>query len=168
MCNGALWARSALNHLRFPARTFSVLMRSRFWAHCQQVRMGFHQVERQRNLDAWTDPRVTRSWLALAGAAEQRYTMEMLPALLQSKTQKLLVWGEDDGFQTVDYAERYEREIRKTRLVRIKSAGHIPMENNPNAVAGALAEFFGRRTVTEGCNEGCDPRRLSESCAAAR
>jgi pimeloyl-ACP methyl ester carboxylesterase len=47
-----------------------------------------------------------------------------------------------DGFQSVDYAERYEREIPKTRLVRIKSAGHIPMENNPNAVAGALAEFF--------------------------
>ena len=87
-------------------------------------------------------PWVTRSWLALAGAADHRYTMEMLPALLQSKTPKLLVWGEDDGFQTVDYAEQYEREIPKTRLVRIKSAGHIPMENNPNAEAGALAEFF--------------------------
>jgi pimeloyl-ACP methyl ester carboxylesterase len=36
-------------------------------------------------LDPWTDPRVARSWLALAGAADHRYTMEMLPALLQSK-----------------------------------------------------------------------------------
>jgi pimeloyl-ACP methyl ester carboxylesterase len=53
-----------------------------------------------------------------------------------------LVWGEDDGFQTVDYAERYAREIAETRLVRIKPAGHIPMENDPKAVAGALAEFF--------------------------
>jgi len=34
------------------------------------------------------------------------------------------------------------REIPETRLVRIKSAGHIPMENDPKAVAGALAEFF--------------------------
>jgi pimeloyl-ACP methyl ester carboxylesterase len=49
-------------------------------------------------LDPWTDPRVAQSWLALAGAADHRYTMEMLPALLQSKTPKLLVWGEDDGF----------------------------------------------------------------------
>ena len=39
---------------------------------------------------------------------------------------KLLVWGEDDGFQTVDYAERYEREIPKTRLVRIKSRALLP------------------------------------------
>ena len=30
----------------------------------------------------------------------------------------------------------------ETRLVRIKSAGHIPMENDPKAVAGALAEFL--------------------------
>jgi pimeloyl-ACP methyl ester carboxylesterase len=93
-------------------------------------------------LDPWTDPRVARSWLALAGAADHRYTMEMLPALLQSNTPKLLVWGEDDDFQTVDYGERYAREIPRTLLVRIKSAGHIPMENDPKAVAGALAGFF--------------------------
>jgi pimeloyl-ACP methyl ester carboxylesterase len=93
-------------------------------------------------LDPWTDPRVARSWLALAGAADNRYTQEMLPALLQSRTPKLLVWGEDDEFQTVDYAERYAHEIPETRLVRIKAAGHIPMENDPKAVAGALVEFF--------------------------
>jgi pimeloyl-ACP methyl ester carboxylesterase len=93
-------------------------------------------------LDPWTDPRVARSWLALAGAADNRYTMQMLSALVRSKTPKLLVWGEEDGFQTVDYAERYAREIPETRLVRIKSAGHIPMENDPKAVAGALTEFF--------------------------
>jgi hypothetical protein len=33
-------------------------------------------------------------------------------------------------------------EIPETMLVRIKSAGHIPMENDPKAAAGALAEFF--------------------------
>ena len=52
------------------------------------------------------------------------------------------IWYVEDGFQTVDYAERYAREIPETRLVRIKSAGHIPMENDPKAVAGALIEFF--------------------------
>jgi pimeloyl-ACP methyl ester carboxylesterase len=53
-----------------------------------------------------------------------------------------LVWGEDAPFQTVDYAERYAREIPETVLVRIKSAGHIPMKNDPKAGAGALAKFF--------------------------
>jgi hypothetical protein len=119
-------------------------------------------------LDPWTDPGVTRSWLALAGAAENRYTQEMLPALLRSRTPKLLVWDEDAPFQTVDNAERYARKIPETRLVRIKSAGHIPMENDPKTVAGALAEFFWCRTLTEGTDEGCGSRRLPERRAAAR
>jgi pimeloyl-ACP methyl ester carboxylesterase len=89
------------------------------------------EAEIEEYLDPWTDPRVARSWLALAGAADNRYTQEMLPGLLQSRTPKLLVWGEDDSFQTVDYAERYASEIPETKLVRIKSAGHIPMENDP-------------------------------------
>jgi len=62
--------------------------------------------------------------------------------LVQSRTPKLLVWGEDAPFQTVDCAERHTREIPETVLVRIKSAGHIPVKNAPRAAAGALAEFF--------------------------
>jgi hypothetical protein len=77
-------------------------------------------------------------WLVLAGAAEQRYTHVLL-ALLEFRMPKLL-WGEDDPFQTVDYAERYAREIPETMPVRIKSAGNI--DNDPPAVAGALAECF--------------------------
>ena len=94
-------------------------------------------------LDPWREPRVARSWLALADAADNRYTMELLPAMRDARIPKLLVWGEDDEFQTVDHAERFAREMPKTRLVRIRSAGHIPMENDPEGVAGALAGFFG-------------------------
>jgi pimeloyl-ACP methyl ester carboxylesterase len=96
-------------------------------------------------LDPWREPRVARSWLALAGAADNRYTMELMPAMRDSRIQKLLVWGEDDEFQTVDHAERFAREMPETTLVRIKSAGHIPMENDPEGVAGALAGFFGSK-----------------------
>ena len=93
-------------------------------------------------LQPWTDPRVARSWLALAGAADHRHTLELLPKLGRSNTPKLLVWGEDDQFQTIDYAERFVREIPASKLVRVKAAGHIPMENNPQAVARALVDFF--------------------------
>ena len=51
-------------------------------------------------LAPWTDPRVARSWLALAGAADNRYTLELLRGLRKSTTPKLLVWGGDDQFQT--------------------------------------------------------------------
>src|SRR5262249_6634286 len=43
------------------------------------------EVEIAEYLEPWTDPRVARSWLALAGAADHRYTMEMLPALLHRR-----------------------------------------------------------------------------------
>ena len=96
-------------------------------------------------LDPWREPRVARSWLALARAADNRYTMELMPVTRESLSPKLLVWGEDDEFQRVDYAERYAREVPETRLVRIESAGHIPMENDHEAVADALTGFFGSK-----------------------
>src|SRR5271168_2521896 len=100
---------------------------------------------RSRNISSRGQiPRVAQSWLALAAAVENR-TLELLPGLRGSTTPKLLVWGEDDQFQTVDHAERFAAEIPATRLVRIRSAGHIPMENAPRAVAGALAAFFAER-----------------------
>jgi len=100
---------------------------------------------RSRNISSRGQiPRVAQSWLALAAAVENR-TLELLPGLRGSTTPKLLVWGEDDQFQTVDHAERFAAEIPASRLVRIRSAGHIPMENAPCAVAGGLAGFFAER-----------------------
>jgi pimeloyl-ACP methyl ester carboxylesterase len=93
-------------------------------------------------VDPWTDARVRRSWMSMAGAADSRYTLELLPALRRSATPKLLIWGEDDGFQKVAYAERFVAEIPNATLVRIPDAGHIPMENAPGRVARALIEFL--------------------------
>lgn len=50
--------------------------------------------------------------------------------------------GEDDTFQEVRYAERFAAEMPNTSLVRVPNAGHIPMENDPAAVAAALGRFF--------------------------
>jgi pimeloyl-ACP methyl ester carboxylesterase len=98
-------------------------------------------------LEPWAEERVRRSWMHLAGAADYRYSMELLPALRESATPKLLVWGEDDGFQKVAYAERFASEIPNTALVRVPGAGHIPMENAPDQVARALAGFFNTMPV---------------------
>lgn len=95
------------------------------------------------------EERVARSWMALAGAADNRYTMELLPALRASTTPKLLVWGEDDQAQTINFAERFTAEIPNTTLVRVADAGHIPTENNPVAVGRALAEFFAEHATKQ-------------------
>lgn len=93
-------------------------------------------------LAPWSTPRVARSWMALAGSADSRYTQELVEPLRHSDTEKLLVWGEDDAFQPVRYAERFAAEIPRSTIVRVPNAGHIPMENDPGAVADALATFF--------------------------
>ena len=67
----------------------------------------------------------------------------MLSALLQSRTPKLLVRGEDDPISDGRLCRTlHAREIPETMLVRIKSAGHVLMESDPKVVAGALAGFF--------------------------
>jgi pimeloyl-ACP methyl ester carboxylesterase len=93
-------------------------------------------------LSPWTDLRGARSWMSLAGAADSRYTLELLDGLRADSRPKLLVWGEDDTFQPLHYAERFVAEVPACRLVRVPSAGHIPMENDPATVSQALTEFF--------------------------
>jgi pimeloyl-ACP methyl ester carboxylesterase len=93
-------------------------------------------------LEPWTDPRVRRSWLAMAGAADSRYTLDLDPELRRSTTPQLLIWGEDDRFEKVEYAEKFASEIPHTTLIRIPEATHIPTENAPGQIARALADFF--------------------------
>lgn len=93
-------------------------------------------------VDPWTDARVRRSWMALAGAADNRYTLELVPALQRSTTPKLLIWGDDDENERVEYAERFASEIPHTTLVRVPGADHIPTENAPGRVGHALVDFL--------------------------
>ncbi|MBB5779080.1 hypothetical protein [Nonomuraea jabiensis] len=44
-------------------------------------------------LDPWTDARARRSWMAMVGAADNRYTRDLVPALRQNATPKLLICG---------------------------------------------------------------------------
>ncbi|GAA1525520.1 pimeloyl-ACP methyl ester carboxylesterase [Agromyces terreus] len=95
-------------------------------------------------VDPWTQAHVRRSWMAMAGAADSRFTLDLVPGLRRSALPKLLIWGEDDGFQEVHHAERFAAEMPRTELVRIPAAGHIPMENAPELVADALIDFVAR------------------------
>ncbi|WP_084486938.1 alpha/beta fold hydrolase [Nocardia sienata] len=107
-------------------------------------------------VDPWNDPRVRRSWLALAGAADNRYTLDLVPPLRRCPTPKLLVWGENDRFESVAYAEKFAAEIPHTGLVRIPGADHIPTESAPARIAGALSDFF---TAQKSSLIGCTRRQ---------
>ncbi|MEV6129159.1 alpha/beta hydrolase [Streptomyces violaceusniger] len=88
-----------------------------------------------------------------------RYTLDLVPALRRSATPKLLLWGEDDGYEKIAYAERFAAEMPHTTLVRIPDADHIPMENAPGTIARTLIDFFTTQTCTSPTSApGIQPR----------
>ncbi|WP_037311142.1 alpha/beta fold hydrolase [Amycolatopsis orientalis] len=136
------WPAPHVARFRDPAATGDDLLAARRRAVASALAGAATEQLIAEYLDPWTDPRVRRSWVALAAAAESRYTLELIPALKRSTTPKLLIWGEDDEFETVEYAEKFAREIPHTTLIRISEADHIPTENAPGRIARALIDFF--------------------------
>jgi len=98
--------------------------------------------EEEDYLSPWRSEDATRSWTALAAAADARYTMELVEPLKRSGLPILLVWGEEDSAQPIDFARRFAREFPQARLVAVPGAGHIPMEDDPQMVGATLAGFF--------------------------
>jgi pimeloyl-ACP methyl ester carboxylesterase len=94
-------------------------------------------------LSPWYTEDGTRSWTAMAQAADARYTEELVKPLREMSLPTLLLWGEEDEFQPIDCARRFVREMPRTRLVAVSGARHIPMEDDPERVGAELADFFG-------------------------
>lgn len=99
--------------------------------------------EEEEYLSPWRTEDGTRSWTAMAASADARYTTELVEPLRELGLPTLLLWGEADEFQPVEYAERFVREMPNAHLVALAGARHIPMEDEPERVAEELARFFG-------------------------
>lgn len=106
------------------------------------VERGLSPAEEEDYLSPWRSEDATRSWTALAAAADSRYTMELVEPLQRLGLPILLVWGEEDSAQPIKYAHRFAREFPQARLVAVPRAGHIPMEDDPEMVGATLSGFF--------------------------
>ena len=93
--------------------------------------------EREAWVEPWRDPDRAASWMALAAAADSRYTQSLVPALRHRGLPTHLIWGTDDEFQRLGYAERYACEIPGAILHRVSGARHVPMHDDP-ATTGPL------------------------------
>lgn len=92
-------------------------------------------------LSPWHAENRVRSWASMAAAADARFTLELVEPLRRRAVPTLLVWGADDEFQPVHYAERFAAEMPETSLVRVPGARHIPMEDSPDLVAQSIRQF---------------------------
>jgi pimeloyl-ACP methyl ester carboxylesterase len=55
-----------------------------------------------------------------------------------------IVWGSRDTLLFPRQADRFVREIPNAELVRLPGLGHVPMGDDPDAVAGSILEFTAR------------------------
>ena len=92
-------------------------------------------------LSPWQSPARARSWMAMAAAADARYTLDLVPALKEAAIPTRLVWGRDDDFQKIEFARRYVKEIPNADLVEVDGK-HIPTEDSPGAVADAMLDHL--------------------------
>jgi pimeloyl-ACP methyl ester carboxylesterase len=68
------------------------------------VERGLSPAEEEDYRSPWRSEDATRSWTALAAAADSRYTMELVEPPRRSDLPILLVWGEEDSAQPIEYA----------------------------------------------------------------
>ena len=74
-----------------------------------------------------------------ASGTNTSHTTEIDPSEVTAET--LLLWGADDEFQNVEWAERLEEDIEDAELVGLDDATHWVMEDRPEAYRERLAEF---------------------------
>ncbi|WP_137285945.1 alpha/beta fold hydrolase [Halorussus salinisoli] len=73
-------------------------------------------------------------------ATNTNHTTEIEPEAVTAET--LLLWGVDDEFQSIEYAERLRDDIGDAELTGLDDATHWVMEDRPEAYREELSSFL--------------------------
>lgn len=111
----------------------------------QALKLGFAKTPDGALIDGLLAPYATEvgktSLIRNAAALNTNLTTEIAPLLGKLSTPTLVLWGEDDTFQLVKYAERLAWDIPDAELVRLADARHFVMVDQPEAVAKHVSRF---------------------------
>jgi pimeloyl-ACP methyl ester carboxylesterase len=99
------------------------------------------QDEVEDYVSPWHSPARARSWMAMAAAADPRFTSDLVDGLIGRDLPTALIWGEDDQFQKIEFAERFVSRVPRASLERV-AGRHIPQEDSPDRVAELLINFL--------------------------
>lgn len=77
-----------------------------------------------------------------AASLNTNHTTEITHLLPRIKVPTLILWGEDDKFQAVKFAERLARDIPAARLIRIADARHFVMVDQAEQVTDHIKAFL--------------------------
>jgi len=88
----------------------------------------------------WASEEGVTSLVRNASATNTSHTTEVDPADVTAET--LLLWGAEDEFQPIRWAERLAGDIADAELVGLDRANHWVTEDRPEAYRDHLAEFL--------------------------
>lgn len=113
------------------------------------LQRGFvHKDRADRFLDTFLAPFSTEEGLKvfvqLACSLDSSHTEELVPELPKLSIPVAVIWGEQDPFQKVKWAERLAEDIPTADLTRIEDASHFSPADAPDAVADALLRLLDR------------------------
>jgi haloalkane dehalogenase len=88
----------------------------------------------------WDSETGVTSLVRNASATNTSHTTEVDPSAITAET--LLLWGANDGFQSIEWAERLYEDIDGSELIGLDEADHWVMADRPAAYRERLAEFL--------------------------
>jgi haloalkane dehalogenase len=88
----------------------------------------------------WASEDGVTSLVRNASATNTSHTTEVDPAEVTAET--LLLWGAEDEFQSIDWAERLQEDIDDTELIGLENASHWVPEDRPDAYREELRSFL--------------------------
>jgi pimeloyl-ACP methyl ester carboxylesterase len=143
------WGTPALRHVKEHLGAYRTMPTGVFEAYVA-ARLG---EATSRPMDGEAFEAYLSQWRGLEGQARylrkdealvERDTAEIGPLLGDIRAPVEVVWGEEDAWLDPSQAETLARKIPGSRVRLVPGAGHFVMEDAPEEVAEALAEFFAK------------------------
>lgn len=91
-------------------------------------------------VEPWASEEGVVSLSRAAVSTNTSHTTAISPSEIDAET--LLLWGGEDDFQPVEYAERLEEDIPNSELVALDEAYHWVIEDRPEAYRDNLQDFL--------------------------
>jgi haloalkane dehalogenase len=88
----------------------------------------------------WASEEGVTSLVRNASATNTNHTTEVDPAEVTAET--LLLWGAEDEFQSIDWAEQLQEDIDDTELIGLENANHWVPEDRSDAYSEELSAFL--------------------------
>jgi len=140
------WAIEAMIQLGHPGAYYALSVSTTVATLRQMLKQGFNKTPPDEILDGIFAPYSTEvgklSLIRNATALNTNLTTEITPLLHKIEAKTLILWGEDDKFQPLKFAERLFDDIPNAELIRVKDARHFVMIDQPEAVADHVSLFL--------------------------